>query len=987
MNFSKIFYKSIATLVVLIPTLFSSDLNAQAINKTVRANITNSLTAVARQEIAGKPIPLDSIIIDKRTVKIYAGAELSHIPFRTENVAEIYRRVKARLPQEYKNYSIAVYTDKYKIEDYIPLSINERFWNKLDKPLVTNASREFEANKGLTGHHLALWQSHGWYYEQKFEKWQWQRARIFQTVEDLYTQSYVLPYLVPMLENAGANVLLPRERDTQTNEIIVDNDYNINNSSYNEKKGKEKWEDGQTLGFANLKNAYNTGENPFKMGTFRETTTISKGKESYCEWKPNIPEAGKYAVYVSYQTVKNSTDDALYTVHHLGGETEFRVNQTMGGGTWIFLGYFKFAEGTNENCKVVLSNKSQKSGQIVTADAVKIGGGMGNIARSNASDDSGTTASTSKYPRYTEGSRYWLQWAGVPDTIYSRTGGQNDYSDDFQSRGFWVNYIAGGSSVLPNKEGLNIPIDLAMAFHSDAGTTPNDSIIGSLGICMTHVNDEKFENGKPRIASRYLTEMIMNEVVTDIRKNYEPKWTRRQIWNRSYSEARVPEVPTMLLELLSHQNFADMRYGLDPRFQFTVSRAIYKGMLKFIAHQYDRDYVVQPLPVSSFALNFVSENKVRLNWIPTLDSSEPTAKPTKYVIYMRVDDGDFDNGVAIPYSDAQVEIEKDKIYSFKVTAINEGGESFPSEILSVSRKSNEKGSVLIVNGFDRISAPTSFNMDDSAGFWDTVDHGVPDKVQYNYTGSQYEFDRHAKYSSNDDSGFGASYSNYETTVIAGNSFDYPYTHGKSISKAGYSFVSASRDAIINGQVKLANYKLVDLILGKQRQTKLGRGYFVPEFKTYPKELQDKITNYCQQGGNILVSGAYIGSDLWRSQNPKQEDMAFASNILKYQLREAQASANGNVISVSSPFSFKGEFDFYNRPNSISYGVESPDAIEPVGENSFTIFKYTENNLSAGIASQTYYKTCVLGFPFEVIKDEDQRNDLMKGILSFMFRKK
>ena len=28
------------------------------------------------------------------------------------------------------------------------------------------------------------------------------------------------------------------------------------------------------------------------------------------------------------------------------------------------------------------------------------------------------------------------------------------------------------------------------------------------------------------------------------------------MWNKSYSESRVPEVPTMLLELLSHQNFA-----------------------------------------------------------------------------------------------------------------------------------------------------------------------------------------------------------------------------------------------------------------------------------------------------------------------------------------------------------------------------------------------------------------------------------------------
>ena len=30
----------------------------------------------------------------------------------------------------------------------------------------------------------------------------------------------------------------------------------------------------------------------------------------------------------------------------------------------------------------------------------------------------------SGYPRYTEGARYWLQWAGVPDSVYNRTEGK-----------------------------------------------------------------------------------------------------------------------------------------------------------------------------------------------------------------------------------------------------------------------------------------------------------------------------------------------------------------------------------------------------------------------------------------------------------------------------------------------------------------------------------------------------------------------------------
>jgi hypothetical protein len=102
-------------------------------------------------------------------------------------------------------------------------------------------------------------------------------------------------------------------------------------------------------------------------------------------------------------------------------------------------------------------------------------------------------------------------------------------------------------------------------------------------------------------------------------------------------------------------------------------------------------------------------------------------------------------------------------------------------------RSQEKGQVLVVNGFDRLSAPYNFATKDSiGGFVDFIDHGVPDKKEYNFIGSQYEFRRRIPWMDDDAAGFGASNANFETTVIAGNTFDYPAVHGKSIAKAGYS---------------------------------------------------------------------------------------------------------------------------------------------------------------------------------------------------------
>ena len=984
-------------LSLLAASLFPHTGGAQELPTDVRQEIGRFLDAAARKEISVGRISIDSVAVEGNTLQLFANMNCAYIPFREDNVAGIYQGVSALLPAEFAKYKLQIRTNKHSIEELVPQALRSKkdkkaktFNPAVSKPLVTDVSAPYTPTNGLQNRHIALWQSHGRYYEPKLDRWEWQRARIFQTVEDLYTQSYVLPFLVPMLENAGANVLLPRERDCQTAEVVVDNDGCLTGRSiYTEKPGDKLWSQGEGKGFAHLRPRYTDFENPFKEGTYRAIETIKKGNASTAEWIPEIPSAGQYAVYVSYQTLPNSADDALYTVYHKGGATQFRVNQQMGGGTWIYLGTFGFNAGRNNECKVVLSNLSSKAGRVVTADAVKIGGGMGNIARHEQ---------LSGYPRFCEAARYWLQWAGIPDSVYSESNGKNEYTDDYKCRGIWVNYLAGGSAVNPAEKGLNIPVNMAFAFHTDAGTTLNDSIIGTLGIYYTNAYNEEFANGASRYLSHDLTDLIQSNIVRDVRTLYEPQWTRRGKWNQSYYEARVPRVPTMLLELLSHQNFADMRYGLDPRFRFTVSRAIYKGMLQFLCSQYNMDYVVQPLPVDHMALRMTGENEVELTWQPVADALEPTATAEKYIVYTRIGDGDFDNGVLVNGNSYRTTLPAGMVCSYKVTAVNKGGESFPSEILSAGRAFNSKGTVLVINGFDRISAPADFVAPAPAdtllaGFLDEQDHGVPYIQDISYIGKMKEYRRSVPWMDDDASGFGDSYGNYEAQVIAGNTFDYPAIHGAAILKAGYSFVSASNESLspvekgeMSTPVDMREYKYVDLILGKQCQTKMGRGGVKPlEFKTFSKPMQEAIAAYCRQGGNIFVSGAFVGTDLWdnRLATADEADKKFATEVLKYKWRVGQAAAMGKVKSVASPFpALTGNYTYYNEPNADSYVVESPDAIEPATQDAHTIMRYSENNLSAGVAYQGDYKTCVLGFPFESIRTDSEREALMNAVLTF-----
>ena len=936
-------------------------------SESLKKQLDQKLNSFARQYVSSRIIKIDSILIQKKKVTLFANEALEDIPFREYNVSELYASIAPLFPNASK---IVILTRDTDIESLIPEYDRKGRPNKKrlysikesKYPLTRSLSTPHEIKNGLQNRHIALWQSHGLYYAQTAHRWEWQRARMFGTVEDLFTQSFVLPYLTPMLENAGATILIPRERDTQIHEIIIDNDRSTPGSEYKELDGEKAWSDGEKAGFGHIQATYTNGENPFTQGTYRQTVTQRKGKESLIEWIPEIPESGNYAVYASYQSFPNSTEQALYTIHHAGGETTIAVNQTMGGGTWIYLGNFKFTAHEQAHERIVLTNQSNKSGKIITADAIKIGGGMGNIARSPLESPYPIEAETSGYPRFTEAARYWLQWAGIPDSIYSKSAFRNDYQDDIYARPQWVNYL---------KEQTHIPIDMAFAFHSDAGTTPDDSIIGTLGIYMSKSNDGIYTNRKSREIARDLTDMIQTQILSDVRKVYNPQWSRRGMWNQSYIEARIPDVPTMLLELLSHQNFADMRYGLDPRFRFLICRAIYKGMLRYICFQNKQEPIVQPLPPDRLYTELVETNKVRIGWKAVQDTLEESASPTAYILYSRKDSGGFDNGTLVKGEEIILPIETGIIHSYKVAAVNKGGISFPSEIVSVYRspKGEKDKTVLIVNGFDRISGPASFEStaDSLAGFLYAVDRGVPYLNDIAFIGDQFEFRRSATWNSNDNNGHGDSYNNYAGQVIAGNTFDYPFIHGQAMAETGYSFVSCSHKSLAEGVVKPDTYPIIDLILGKQRQPVI------------TPVLQDTLRSYLAQGGNLLVSGTNLFSDSWGNA----QDRTFVEEVLKGKLASRNASKEGIVNSCASPYGYiNGRYTFRTRPNPICYSIESVDGVLPADKLAHTILRYPENNIGAGIVYEGKYRTCSLGFPFEALQTPSERNRLMESILRF-----
>lgn len=941
-------------------------------NTQARDNLGNILKTYVLQNRAKKVIfPSQPYLVSynlddrRRTLNVQLSPSFAAQDFTASSVRFYYKRLAKALPRPYNKYKLTIMAGGLPIEQLVAGSKCEKgmpnAWGKTEyegAPWVMNDSRPYFVSHGLFDRHLSLWASHGRYYDGKKDRWKWQRPNLFGTTEDLFTQTIVIPYLIPMLENAGAVVFTPRERDWQKNEVIVDN----GGRGYVEDSGKETWKTAQENGFAYHAGTYRDGENPFTQGTARAVKATKKADVSWASYQPNIPQGGKYAVYVSYQSLKNSVSDAQYIVMHKGQRTVFKVNQQMGGGTWVYLGTFDFDRGNNEFNRVVVTNSSSESG-VVTTDAVRFGGGMGNIERGG---------SCSGMPRCLEGARYSAQWAGAPYSVYSSKNGSDDYGDDINVRSNMTNWLAGGSTYVPTLEGKKVPIELSLAVHSDAGyTTVNDSIIGSLAICTTSFNDGRLNSGVSRMVSHDFADSLLTGLQRDISGKYR-KWTRRYLWDRNYSETRNPEVPSAIIETMSHQNFADMRRGLDPNFRFTLARSLYKTILRFVNGNHSVPSVVQPLPVSNFRIERNSSGGLRLSWIAEKDEQEPTAVPTSYIVYTSEDGMGFDNGTVVYTSSFDFEAKKGVNYCFKVTALNRGGESFPSETLAAYlSKSAHAKDILVVDGFSRLSGPAVVDDYSRQGFDLGSDIGVSYGLTAGWNGRQQCFDK-SRAGSEGEGSLGYCGDELAGRFIMGNNRDGSVCHVKDIAMSGaYNVVGCSLEALDNNLVKLDHYNLVDIAFGLQRND----GHSLVVYKTFSETLQSKLRSYAKSGGRILVSGAYVGSDM-----TQPHERSFMSDVLKTTFTGTDTNAGNNMVDGLGL-----SFDIIRQINDRHFAATSVDRIAACDGRSFAAMRYQDGS-TAGVAYDgTDYKCFVMGYPYECINNVRTRQQVMKGLLGFLLK--
>ena len=174
-----------------------------------RPNVKEQLTPYfANYDLGIRAVGEKCVVEDVRTDEtnklmfIFVSEAFGMQPFDKQKVAQIYQQVRLQLAGSFNTFKLYIYAKDVLIDELVPGGSGEqkRTWDDIrhrGNAWVTPLDRAYEVDRGLDGRHMCLWASHGKFYSLKDSEWQWQRPRLFNTTEDLLSQTIAVPYLMP----------------------------------------------------------------------------------------------------------------------------------------------------------------------------------------------------------------------------------------------------------------------------------------------------------------------------------------------------------------------------------------------------------------------------------------------------------------------------------------------------------------------------------------------------------------------------------------------------------------------------------------------------------------------------------------------------------------------------------------------------------------------------------------------------------------------
>jgi len=511
---------------------------------------------------------------------------------------------------------------------------------------VFSSPSAFPYGSALQGLRVVVSPGHGWEGADggfQRSRWKWSLCGSCEgIVEDLYNLEICSDHLVPLLRQAGAEVLVAREFDRQEQEVLVDD----GDPGYRE---VGPWRAGTTVGL---------GWN----GGYRTLLASEGGSASFSLL---VPREGDYWVQARWAAGTNRCGAVTYRFFHGDQVQDFVVDQRRNGSTWVHLARLHLPQGV-----ATMTVESPEGGNCyVIADAVRLGGG---------------TAAVSGLPWWQMSARDWLTWDAHP--------GLSEYGDVTVRPAY--------------AEAMDGQVYLSMHANAGGTSTTSGTSTYRFncltGVQWAPLDPAQCDDPP---GSAALQAAVQRRIVQDLRVGWDPAWQDDGRLVANFGELReLADIPGVLVESAFFDGtetppggrYPDNRSLHDPRFRYLLARAYVRAVVETFAAGADLPPADGP---DHLALRQVAPGVLRASW----DAVEGARG---YRVYVARGGRVFDSGTLTEerFLDLPAE-EGGEPLVVRVTALNAGGESRASGAVAARAGSGGgPAPVLLVDAYDRQDA-------------------------------------------------------------------------------------------------------------------------------------------------------------------------------------------------------------------------------------------------------------------------------------------
>lgn len=504
----------------------------------------------------------------------------------------------------------------------------------------------FPYGSALQGLRVVVSPGHGWEGADggfQRSRWKWSLCGSCEgIVEDLFNLEICSDHLIPLLRQAGAEVLATREFDRNDSEVLVDD----GDPGYRE---VGPWRAGTTAGL---------GWN----GGYRTLLASQGGSAAFSLL---VPREGDYWVQARWAAGTNRCGAVTYRLFYGDLSRDFVVDQRRNGSTWVHLARMRLPQG-----EATVTVEAPDGGNCyVIADAVRLGGGR---------------AAASGLPWWQMSSRDWISWDGHP--------GLSGYGDVTVRPAY--------------AEAMDGQVFLSMHANAGGTTTTSGTStyrFNCLTDVRWAPLDPQQCDDPPGSAA--LQAAVQGRIIRDLRAGWDPAWQDDGKLVANFGELReLADIPGVLVESAFFDGtetppggrYPDNRSLHDPRFRYLLARAYVRGLVETFVP----GAVLPPADgPDHLVVRQVSPGRLRASW-------RAVEGALGYRVYLARGGRVFDSGTvtAQPFLDLPGD-DEDRPLVVRVTALNAGGESRASGAVAARAAADGKPSrVLLVDAYDRQDA-------------------------------------------------------------------------------------------------------------------------------------------------------------------------------------------------------------------------------------------------------------------------------------------